>query len=105
MWTVRSNDHEVSGLTKAPVSTSDENRSSKKQRISVLFVRNVPMTSLPASSPTIDRLSSISASAFRGDSSTLRNGHRELVAKAVSSGETPGSGSRRLVASSSRRAS
>ena len=100
--TERSIDHDVSSLTNAPVSTSDENRSSKNRGFPSIFVRKAPITSLPASSPTIERASSSSASSLRGASSTLRNGQRELASKAVSSAETPGSGSGRLVASSNR---
>ena len=98
-------DHEPSSLTNAPVSTSDEKRSSKKRGFPSTLARIVPITSLAAPSPTIARTSSSSAPSLRGVNSILRNGHRAEVSRALSSAETPGSGSGRLVASSNRGAS
>ena len=98
-------DHSVPVLMRAPVSTSDEKRSSMNSGLPSIFVHTVSITSSPEAAPTTARASSRSSVRLSGERGTLWNLHRPPVSRPCSRADTPGSGSGRRVATRSSGAS
>lgn len=94
--------HTASSLTKAPVSTSEETRSSKNSGLPSTPAHKASMMDSPAPAPMSERAKARSASSGKGESSTLRSGQQASDSSVLSRADTPGSGSGRLVARSNR---